>query len=372
MEHGDANDISSNLMASRVKGSTRQLFDTSETDHKGEPDTDFYIRPTSTRCRMGISKKLTSMMSEEGVGEAGTIGLAPEHGNITRLRLETPTTYFETFTGISGENHCVPMIIDGCTSLSLWPAGSAFWSPQALLRALGSDRRLEVAGANATVSLGDYVAYMESEGAALDDEPVYVFETLVDDDHDDIISKFCVPKFFTALSSARGCHTPIDRFDLLSAADDDGLAFGLHRWLIMGPARSGSNLHVDPLGTSAWNTLLLGRKLWVLFPPETAEADIKSAALIAFNQSTCNNTEEESSAPDSCASGWFANVLPLLDTSVAATRVQFIQKEGETVFVPAGWHHAVLNLDPSVCVTQNFASPCHYPQVSITCITCAN
>lgn len=40
-----------------------------------------------------------------------------------------------------------------------------------------------------------------------------------------------------------------------------------HRWLIAGPARSGSSFHVDPNCTSAWNATVSGRKKWIMFPP---------------------------------------------------------------------------------------------------------
>lgn len=40
-----------------------------------------------------------------------------------------------------------------------------------------------------------------------------------------------------------------------------------YRWLIAGPARSGSSFHVDPNCTSAWNATVSGKKKWIMFPP---------------------------------------------------------------------------------------------------------
>eukprot|EP00434_Breviolum_minutum_P030767 symbB.v1.2.027209.t3/scaffold2775.1/size70737/1 len=161
--------------------------------------------------------------------------------------------------------------------------------------------------------MNDFIKYLKSQD---DDSPLYLF------DH-------C----FGEYPSTRAL---LDQYDDLLASL--GRLRPPYRWLLIGPKRSGSTLHKDPLGTSAWNALISGRKLWVLFPPSTPVEILRSDSLSVSAES---------------AISWF---LWWKQDTTSMAGIWFIQEPGEIVFVPARWWHAVLNLEDAIAVTQNFCN----------------
>lgn len=54
---------------------------------------------------------------------------------------------------------------------------------------------------------------------------------------------------------------------------------------------------------------------------------------------------------DDEAVNYFADLLPRIRQQQLRL-VEFVQEAGQTVFVPGGWWHGVLNLEDTVAVTQ--------------------
>lgn len=125
--------------------------------------------------------------------------------------------------------------------------------------------------------------------------------------------------------------------DLFEVLGDERPA---HRWLIVGPERSGSTFHKDPNATSAWNAVIQGAKYWIMFPP-TAEVP---GVYVSSDGS-------EVTSPLSIAE-W------LLTFHDEARRlpgcIEGICKTGEILHVPSGWWHLVVNLESGIALTQNF------------------
>ena len=131
-----------------------------------------------------------------------------------------------------------------------------------------------------------------------------------------------------------------------------------HRWLIIGTTRSGSSWHVDPNATSAWNACVVGRKKWILTPPNAPPPGV-----------TASDDGANVTSPISLYE-WFrvfysslAQARREAPPGGAATSHEAIVGAGEIIFVPAGWWHCALNLEPSIAITQNYA-----PRVSAAAI----
>ncbi len=179
-------------------------------------------------------------------------------------------------------------------------------------------------GKTLRVALRDFVNYSKFNR---DDSPLYVFDQGFCEKHGRDF--YQIPKF---------CGRD-DLFELVGEARRPP-----YQWFLLGPQRSGTCVHVDPLGTAAWNTLLAGRKRWVLFEPGTSKKVATGSQLVKPGE-------------DDEAINYFVDILPRIrQTYPHARRSEVVQRPGDTLYVPAGWWHAVLNLDDTVAVTQNFVS----------------
>ncbi|KAI5465904.1 hypothetical protein BGZ63DRAFT_460597 [Mariannaea sp. PMI_226] len=212
-----------------------------------------------------------------------------------------------------------PFILTRC--IQDWPACSE-WSIETLLNTYSD---VEFRAEAVDWPFSTYCNYMEHNQ---DESPLYLFDR-----------KFAEKMDITVGHGQGAAYWRPDCFgpDLFEVLGDERPA---HRWMIIGPKRSGSTFHKDPNATSAWNAVIQGSKYWIMFPPKAQVPGVY-----------VSEDSSEVTSPLSIAE-W------LLTFHAEARRlpecVEGVCKTGEILHVPSGWWHLVVNLESGIALTQNF------------------
>ncbi len=200
-----------------------------------------------------------------------------------------------------------------------WPANTR-WSFDSFTRRFGAcNVNVEAHGSGElkVMSLAEYLAGIETRAGRGAD---YLKDWVFSEQAPELCDDYAVPELFP-------CY--------FSALDPE--LRPTFRWIYIGPRDSASNFHRDVAGTSAWNALIRGRKLWLFFPP---------------NDTDFNNLLDA-----------FAPSAQLATVLARQQPTYCIQEPGEVIFTPSQWWHQVYNLEPSLAVTENFVDDCNLKTV---------
>lgn len=273
-----------------------------------------------------------------------------------------------------------------------WPAWKK-WTKELLIQRF-EGKTFEVGRIKTT--LDKYFKYCER---SKDEKPLYLFDNGFGEKYPDLLDDYTVPEYFQT-----------DYFSLLSKEDRPS-----YRWMLMGPPRSGSSFHKDPNSTSAWNALISGLKLWIMYPPEVSPPAVfpsKDELLVttpvsvtewmlrfyketkrskapvvggstgnSYNYSINSlktsisgdnaslNTSSPQQEPNSSdSSPKTSSTLPNPQNTNSNTPtnhsyagktyeqvrpIECLQRPGDLIFIPNGWWHQVLNIEECIGVTQN-------------------
>ncbi|XP_022743936.1 LOW QUALITY PROTEIN: F-box protein At5g06550-like [Durio zibethinus] len=225
---------------------------------------------------------------------------------------------------ISGEDFVMnfeepnkPVLLEGC--MDNWDALGK-WDRDYLVSLCGG---VQFSVGPVKMRLEDYFSYADQVKR---ERPLYLFDPNFAEKIPTLGSGYEVPVYFIE-----------DLFSVLGNGRPD------YRWIIIGPAGSGSSFHIDPNSTSAWNAVIRGSKKWVLFRPDVVPPGVHPS-------------------PDGAEVACPVSIVEWFMSFYGATKnwkkrpIECICKAGEVIFVPNGWWHLVINLEESIAITQNYVS----------------
>lgn len=278
--------------------------------------------------------------------------------SIDRIHRVTVKEFIDNYSSI-----CKPVIITG--AMDDWTAMTE-WQKDRFVEKYGhlsfrTDQKYSTTKNNVKIRLDTYYQYLNN--CKEDPDPIYIFD----------------PKFSSRNAEFKQLNEEYNvedyfKEDLLSLLGEKHRP--RYKWLVVGSQKSGTDFHIDPYQTSAWNALIYGEKRWAFYPRDNLPLHLRkgNARRTPQEQSLCVDTYNH--VPDltkwtqplyKCHSynalKWFTNRY--CETFVyGEPPLECIQRSGEIIFVPGSWWHMVLNItDITIAVTQNMANTQNFKQV---------
>uniref|UniRef100_A0A6B2LA12 JmjC domain-containing protein n=1 Tax=Arcella intermedia TaxID=1963864 RepID=A0A6B2LA12_9EUKA len=244
-----------------------------------------------------------------------------------------------------------PVVIEGIPEAQNWRATKRWASEETFLGHYG-DVPLRIGKVfpeepgvppfQIRIPVKGYREYLQGEYS---DAPFYVFEDDFEGERSQFLTDYSVPSFFEE--------------DLYDLNEKTRSFYPFNRHILIGGTRTGTNIHIDPKYTAAWNTLLCGKKKWMIFP-EHASFTLQNGLKIESYEDYCKflGTKEYRDLPPSY---WWIDIPPKLSSPFGY--YEFIQEPGQTIYIPAGCWHAVLNLSFTISITHNLLHPKTFPSL---------
>ena len=151
-----------------------------------------------------------------------------------------------------------------------------------------------------------------------------------------------------------------------------------HKWILIAGEGTSSAWHIDQFNTTAWNTVLHGRKKWLLYPPSDAPpgmrdylnsngapkaTDMNTYDYYGQHRSPWGDEMPWSLTGSKLAKQHASYFHRVQEKKLPENMLQCMLRANETLILPSGWWHAVLNTHASIAVTENLMSRSSFVRV---------
>ncbi|XP_012262571.2 2-oxoglutarate and iron-dependent oxygenase JMJD4 isoform X1 [Athalia rosae] len=115
--------------------------------------------------------------------------------------------------------------------------------------------------------------------------------------------------------------------------DDD------YMFVYMGPKGTWTPFHVDVFSSYSWSANVVGTKRWILFKPGKEDSLRDKHGQLIYDVTSMDR---------------HVGTRHAKRNENTVEQFEIIQRPGEIVFVPSGWHHQVWNLEDTISINHNW------------------